>query len=121
MFESNCLKKTLYINWYEHVTEEEVRIRSGQKSVIQNMRTKRWSYYGHVLRMRDERLPKQTLTWKLEDSQRSDRPKDIYIYIQTKELEGEDVECMAQQREDWRRLKADLWATCGLFGLSQLV
>ena len=34
VFESNCLRKIMNIKWYEHVSEEEVRVRSGQRSVI---------------------------------------------------------------------------------------
>ena len=104
------------IKWYEHISEEEVRVRSGQQSVIQKLRTQRWRYYGHVLRMGDERLPKQVLSWTPEGSRRPGRPKDtwrrtIQRDMRTRGLGAEDVEILAQQREEWRRFIADLWAT----------
>ena len=54
------------IKWFEHVTEEEVRRRSRQQSVILRWKTGGWRYYGHVLRMSEERLPKQVLSRKPE-------------------------------------------------------
>ena len=116
VFESNCLRKIMNIKWYEHVSEEEVRVRSGQQSVIQKLRTQRWRYYGHVLRMGDERLPKQVLSWTPEGSRRPGRPKDtwrrtIQRDMRTRGLGTEDVESLVQQREEWRRFIADLWAT----------
>ena len=59
---------------------------------------------------------KQALSWKPEGSRRPGRPKDtwrrtIQRDMRTKDLEAEEVECMAQQREEWRRFIADLWAT----------
>ena len=114
-FESNCLRKIMGIKWYDHVTEDEVRRRSGQPSVIQKMKTHRWRYFGHVLRMNEERLPRQTLYWTPEGSRRRGRPKEtwrrtIQREMRTKELEMEDVERLACCREDWRRFIADLWA-----------
>ena len=116
VFESNYSRKIMHKKWYEHLADEEVRARSGQKNVIQIIRTKRWRYSGHVLRMGDERLPKHALSWKHEGSRRPGRPKDtwrktIQWDIRTKELEIEGVECIAQQKEDWRRFRADQWAT----------
>ena len=76
VFESNCLRKVMSIKWFEHVTEEEVRKRNGQQSVIQTLKTERWRYYGHMLRMNEEKLPKQVLIWRTEGSRRQGRPKD---------------------------------------------
>ena len=115
VFESNCLRKIMDIKWYEHVTEEEVRRRSGQRSVIDKLRTHRWRYYGHVLRMGEERLPKQVLSWTPEGSRRRGRPKEtwrrtIQRDMNTHGLVAGDVERVARSREEWRRLVADLWA-----------
>ena len=115
VFESNCLRKIMDIKWYEHVTEEEVRRRSGQKSVIEKMRIRRWSYYGHALRMGEQRLPKQVLSWTPEGSRRRGRPNDtwrrtIQRDLRTKGLVAEDVERLAECRGEWRRFIADLWA-----------
>ena len=57
VYENNCIRKRMNIKWLEHVTEEKVRRRSGQRSVIQRMKTEIWRYYGRVLRTSEERLP----------------------------------------------------------------
>ena len=73
-FESNCLRKIMKIRWYEHVNEEELRRRSGQQSVVEKIKIARWKWYGHVLRMSDERLPKQALNWRPDGRRRIGRP-----------------------------------------------
>ena len=78
VFESNCLRKIIDIRWYEHITEEEVRTRSGQQNIVQRMRLQRWRYYGHALRMDEERLPKQLLSWTPVGSRHPGRPKDTW-------------------------------------------
>ena len=77
-FESYCLRKIMNIRWFEHVSEEQVRERSGQKLVIEKIRYHRWRWYGHVLRMSECRLPKQALGWTPEGSRRVGRPKDTW-------------------------------------------
>ena len=37
-FESNCLRKILNLRWFDHISEEQVRERSGQPSVIEKIR-----------------------------------------------------------------------------------
>ena len=68
IFERNCLRRIMSIKCYEHITEEEVRRRSGQQGMVQKLRHQRWRYYGHVLRMGEERLLKQVLSWTPEGS-----------------------------------------------------
>ena len=116
VFESNCLRRIMNIRWYEHITEEEVRRRSGPSSVVMRMRIQRWRYYGHVLRMGEERLPKQVLSWTPEGSRRRGRPKETWRRtmqrdIRTNELIDEDIESLAVNRGEWRRFIADLWTT----------
>ena len=66
------------ITLYEHVSEDEVRRRSGQQSVVEKIRYHRWRYYGYVLRMDEDRLPQQTLEWQREGTRRVGRPKDTW-------------------------------------------
>ena len=115
-FESNCLRKIMKIRWHEHVSEEELRQRSGQQSVVEKIKIARWKWYGHVLRMSDERLPKQALSWRPEGRRRVGRPKDTWRRTLTREmnrknLQEEDVRRRAEDRATWRSFVADLWAT----------
>ena len=114
-FESNCLRKIMNIQWFEHVSEEQVREWSGQKSVIEKIRYHRWRWYGHVLRMPETRLPKQALGWTPDGSRRVGRPKDTWRRtIERDKRENNidvDVEDLAQRRGDWRNFITALWAT----------
>ena len=56
------------------------------------------------------------LSWTPEGSRRRGRPKEtwrrtIQSDIRTKELNAEEVENAAANREDWRRFIADLWTS----------
>ena len=115
-FESGCLRRIMKIRWYDMVSEEELRRRTGQQSVIEKIRTSRWRWFGHVLRMPDDRLPKQALHWRPAGSRRVGRPKDtwqrtIQRDMTVKNLDRADVEARAEDRDGWRRFVADLWAT----------
>ena len=71
-----------------------------------------------MLRMGEERLPKQMLSWTPEISRRRGRPKETWRRtmqsdIRAKELNAEEVENVAADREDWIRYIADLWTSCG--------
>ena len=54
-FVSNRLRKIVNIRWFEHISEEDIQVRSGKRSVIEKIRQPRWRYYGHVLRTIDSR------------------------------------------------------------------
>ena len=114
-FESNCLRKIMNIRWFEHISEEQVRERSGQRSVIEKIRYHRWRWYGHVLRMPEDRLPKQALGWTPEGSRRVGRPKDTWRRTIAKDKRERNidvnVEELAQRRDDWRNFITALWAT----------
>ena len=92
------------IRWFEHISEEQVRERSDQKSVIEKIRYHRWRWYGHVLRMPESRLPEQALNWTPEVSRRVERPKDTLrrtIAMEKREKKIDvDVEELVQHRDD---------------------
>ena len=115
-FESICLRKILNIRWYDMVSEQELRRRTGQQTITEKLRINRWRWYGHVLRMPEQRTPKQALYWKPTGRRRVGRPKDtwqrtIQRDLTEKNLERADVEARADDRGAWRRFVADLWTT----------
>ena len=72
-FESGCLRKIMKVRLYEHISEVEIRSRQRKK----RKKVSRWRWYGHVLRMPEDRLPNHTTKWNAEGSRRRGRPKDI--------------------------------------------
>ena len=115
-FESGCLRKIMHIRWFDHVSEAEIRSRSGLRSVIERIKENRWKWYGHVLRMPESRLPKQSIQWNAEGSRRRGRPKDtwrrtIQREMRLNNLREEDVASLAEDRSAWRSWVADLWTS----------
>ena len=115
-FESSCLRRILRIQWFDYVSEEELRLRSGQQSVIEKIRVARWKWYGHTIRMTDGRLPKNALSWRPNGRRRVGRPKDTWRRtiardMNQKNLDEEAVRTMAEDRAGWRSYVADLWTT----------
>ena len=96
-FERGCLRNILKIRWFEIVSEEELRRRTGQLAIIEKLRVNQWRLYGHVLRMPEERISKQALRWRPEGRRRIGRPKDtwqrtIQRDLTEKALDRADVE-----------------------------
>ena len=114
-FESNCLSRILKVRWFDLVSEEELRRRTGQQSVIEKIKIARWKWYGHVLRISDDRIPKQALDWRPDGRRRVGRPKDTWRRTLAREMNQknleDDVRMMAEDRATWRSFVADLWTT----------
>ena len=102
-FESGCLGKIMDVRWFEHVSELEIRRRSGQRSVIERIEESKLRWHGHVLRMPENRLPKQAIQLNAEGSRRRGRPKDkwrrtIQRDMMLNNLREEDVVVLAEDR-----------------------
>ena len=54
-FQHKCLRKILKIYWPMKVTNEEVRKRTGLERLSTQIRTRRWTWISHVLRMKPEK------------------------------------------------------------------
>ena len=103
---------------YLLVSEEELREWTRQKSVIERLRTCRWRGCGHVLRMPEERIPKEALEWRPGGRRRMGRPKDTWLRTIERERREKNlyrvyVEALAEDRSAWRRFVAGLWTTWG--------
>ena len=63
VFHHGCLRKLLKISWRDHVTNDDVRQRSGQRKLSEIVKEGCLKMLGHILRMPEERLPKTSLEW----------------------------------------------------------
>ena len=65
--------------------------------------------------MESGRFPKQVMSWTPDGIRQPERPKETWQKtIQRDKLNKgleDDVEDMAQRRDDWRKFIADLWVT----------
>ena len=60
------------------VTNEEVRKRTGSERLSTQIRTRRWKWIGHVLRMKPDSLPRTALNWAPEGKRKRGRPRETW-------------------------------------------
>merc|ERR1712115_192475 len=92
-FEGRCLRRILRIKWQDHVSNEEVK-------------RKRWTWLGHVLRMNKSRLPHAALRWAPPGKRKRGRPMGTWRRTIEEEMQGKtwnEIGWMAQDRDAWRR------------------
>ena len=67
------LKRILHVSWKDMVSNEEVRKRRLQKILQQFIGRLCLRWFGHTIRMQENRLVKRTLSWELEQKRRHTR------------------------------------------------
>ena len=60
------------------VTNEEVRKRTGLERLSTQIRTRRWTWIGHVLRMKPGSLPRTALNWAPEGKRKRGRLRETW-------------------------------------------
>ncbi|XP_065570336.1 uncharacterized protein LOC136033517 [Artemia franciscana] len=124
-FENNCLRRILNIDWRDHVTNQIVRSISGQPRVTDVIRQRRWRYLGHVIRMKEDRIPRLILEWQPQVTLRRGKPKNTLRCTYQRDLSNihttiqpqwEDVWAAAHMRDDWRLFVDALGASGGTGG-----
>lgn len=56
-FHIRCLWRTMGINWWDEITNEEVLTRTGTRSLFLTLKVRRMQWLGHMQRIPDGRLP----------------------------------------------------------------
>ena len=106
----NCLRKLLGITYRDKVSNIRVRELTNQPKINEIICKRRLTWYGHVIRMPDERPPKIAMNWKPPGGKRRPgRPKLTWIRTVKKDIgfEGsgttmEELSDIAADRESWR-------------------
>ena len=63
-FHTSCLRRIICLSYMERVTNEEVLARSRMSTLSSMIMVKRLKWFGHVLRMNDDRLAFRAFTWE---------------------------------------------------------
>ena len=63
-FHTSCLRRILCFSYLERVTNEEVLTRSRMSTLSAMIMIKRLKWFGHILRMNDDRLALRAFTWE---------------------------------------------------------
>jgi hypothetical protein len=102
--EMDCLRRSARVSRLEHISNQEIRTRmNAEKSIIDRIKNKGLKWFGHVLRMEEERWPKQLYHWKPPGKRKRGRPRkswreEMMPAMQSRGLSIED----AQDRRLWR-------------------
>ena len=75
-FQNRCLRRILKIYWPNKISNKELLERTKIESIGDNIKKRRWSYIGHILR-RDENT-KVVMTWAPEGKRKKGRPKETW-------------------------------------------
>ena len=92
-FHTSCLRRILCFSYLERVTNEEVLARSRMSTLSAMIMIKRLKWFGHILRMNDDRLALRAFTWE---------PTEKYRYAK-RAPGGQRKTWMVQLEEDCSR------------------
>ena len=108
----NVLRRIARVNRrkqrYDHIRNDDVRENLGVTSVEEAARVRRLRWFGHVQRMRDNRLPKRILSAEVPGVRGRGRPRRRSIDSVISDLEvkwlrlDEQVISLAQDGVAWR-------------------
>ena len=107
-FHIRCLRKIMGISWEDHIPNTDILRRSGLYSIEAKIMLSQLRWAGHVVRMSDERLPKQIFFSELEQGVRtSGRPLLRYKDTLKHEMKACNIDpsqwlALATDRSAWR-------------------
>ena len=107
-FHISCLQKILGLTWKDRITHTQIFDRTNTTSIEAIITKRQLRWLGHVIRMPDERLPRQILYGQLQDSlRRSGGPKKRYkdqakTTLKKCTIPPSDLEALANNRSAWK-------------------
>lgn len=114
VFEQQCLRRILRVRWYHRVKNTEVLKRANINSVSDHITEARLRWYGHVVRMPGDRLPKYLVDWVPQHGKRSrGRPRKSWKQTVTEDFRNvtgitdashEHMKKMAHNRNRWKNI-----------------
>ena len=95
------------MTYLDRIRNEDILKSTEQKEVTEMIKERRLRWLGHVLRMRDDRFPKNALQWSTQGKRGRGRPRLTWQTTVERDLKDmglswEDVATVAGQREVWR-------------------
>jgi hypothetical protein len=112
----NMLLTTEMDFWRRSAGRERIRnetIRENMKvntTIVEDIKINQLRWYGHVVRMERERLPKQVLLWTPQDRRRKGKPRRSWTESVRKEMRQRGLK--EEQCNDRRQWKMDIGRRC---------
>jgi len=100
-------RRLLGITWRDKICNEEIRRQTRLKTLELVIKQRRLRWFGHVLRMDDDRILKQAISWEMSATSRGPRrPRKNWNDIIRQDLKStrvalEDAEHFTFDREAW--------------------
>ena len=107
-FHQRCLRRIMSIKWYDRVSNFSVLNLAKMPSVDALLMNAQLRWSGHLVRMEEDRLPKQLFYSELTQGQRGrGRPKlrykdNLKKSLQNCNIDTTEWECLAGNRSEWR-------------------
>ena len=116
VFVNKSLRSILKIRWTDKVTNEELRKRSDQMPIGEEVLKRKWGWIGHTLRKEPSNVTRQALEWNPQGKRKVGRPKESWRRSVEKEVKEagwtwSHLKKMAQNRTRWRSFVAALCPT----------
>ena len=108
-FEGRCLRRILKVRWQEKVCNEEIWRRTGMNNIVlEEVKRRRWTWLGHVLRMKKGRHPLEALSWAPPGKRHRGRPlgtwrRTIEDEMETAGKTWNELRWLAQDRSEWKK------------------
>ena len=114
-FQAKCLRRIFRIRWQQHITNQKILEMADANKVSDEVRRKRWTWIGHVLRKHPTSDCAVALGWTPEGKRRRGRPKTTWRRTVEKERDGQgwnSWERARQVAQDRKRWKENVQALC---------
>ena len=112
-FHQRCLRKILRIQWYKRVSNREVLERAGIEPISKFIGNGRLRWFGHLIRMPEDRVPNKLYHWVPDHGKRSrGRPRKTWsscVLNDYRDATGQSqslraITNTAENRNEWRQL-----------------
>ena len=109
MFINRCLQKILKIKWQEKARNEKLWKKTQQRSIVEEIRQRRWRWIGHTLRKPGNNITRHALQWNLQGTRSRGRPCETWKRCVGNELLNirhtwGELPQITQDRQRWKSL-----------------
>ncbi|XP_033725704.1 uncharacterized protein LOC117315539 [Pecten maximus] len=77
-FVNRCLRNFLNIRWPEVISNEDLRKRTKQTPVGEDIKKRKWGWIGHTMRKAPANVNRQELDWNPQGRRKVDRPRQTW-------------------------------------------
>ena len=95
------LAESLVITWKDKARNKDIRNQTKLQRMDLIIKERRLRWLGHVLRMEDDRIPKQAMYWQMESQiiRKPGRPRMNWIDTVARDLKSIGINCMDEAEQ----------------------